>query len=173
MNVFLRRLMAACLFWVSVADAAPVRNLLKGGTFCFSLNQPTLPQWRESFKLVVQPTAKGKANQLPVVSGLQHGVLLNGAEPFEYISQQTGTASYSLSGDEYMISLTSNQIGQELGGLKPGIWIGQLALTLNIGDLSGRAIGVKQFRRIEGGKVGSGFEDAVDGLVKPIPCSAF
>lgn len=173
MNIFLRCLMAACLSWISVADAAPERNLLKGGTFCFTLNQPALPQWRETFKLVVQPTAKGKANQFPLVSGLQHGVLLNGAQPFEYISQQTGTASHSLGGDEYKISLTSNESGHDLDGLKPGIWIGHIALTLSVHDHSGRAIGTKQFRPIEGGKVGSGFEDAVDGSVKPIPCSAF
>jgi hypothetical protein len=156
------------------APAASAKQFMKGGTFCFSLTQPALPQWHETLKFVVQPTVKGRNQQLPLITGLQHGVLLQASPPFEYISQMTGTASYDLTGTSLQISLTSNQAGVDLGGKHPGIWIGQIALTLNASNLSGQAIGSKLFKPVSGGKVhGETFEDAVDGQLRPIACAEF
>lgn len=160
------------------ADAAPAttaKRFMNGGTFCFSLKQPALPEWRETLKLVVQPTTKGKNQQLPLISGLQYGVLLNSNPHYEYISQWTGTASYTLDRNGLMVSLSSNEAGVDLSGAHPGIWLGNIALTLDAGDLNGAAIGTKIFKPVENGKVGQPpyFEDAVDGRLSPIDCKNF
>lgn len=148
---------------------------MNGGTFCFSLKQPALPEWRETLKLIVQPTTKGKNQQLPLISGLQYGGLLNSNPHYEYISQWTGTASYTLDRNGLMVSLSSNEAGVDLSGTRPGIWLGNIALTLDAGDLNGAAIGTKIFKPVENGKVGQPpyFEDAVDGRLSPIDCKNF
>ena len=162
--------------WCSKLAAAPApsaKQFMKGGTFCFSLTQPALPQWRETLKLVVQPTVKGRGQELPLISALQHGVPQT-TPPLEYISPLTGTASYDLTGNSLLISLTSNQAGVDLQGKHPGIWIGHIALTLTSQGLSGQAIGSKLFKPVYDGKVhGDTFEDAVDGQLKPIACTEF
>jgi len=159
------------------AIAAPAPNgkqFMKGGTFCFSLTQPALPQWHETLKLVVQPTVKGQKQQLPLITGLQHGVLTQSSPPFEYISQITGTASYDLPRTSLQISLTSNQAGADLEGKQPGIWIGNMAFKLAAHDLSGQAIGTKVFKPVYEGKVhGETIEDAVDGQLRSIACTGF
>lgn len=150
-------------------------RFMKGGVHCFSLRQPHLPQWQETLKLLVQPVDKGKSQAIPLISGLQHGVLVGSSPRFEYISQLTGTASYSLSRDSLMVSLTSNQAGKDLQGEHSGIWIGHIALTLEAPTLSGNAIGSKVFKPVENGKVGQPpfFEDAVDGVIQSINCREF
>ena len=161
-----------------IAEASPhpdAKTFMKGGVFCFSLRQPALPQWRETLKLAVEPMNKTKKQPISLIGGLQHGVLLETSTPFEYISQLTGTASYNLSGDGLMISLSSNQAGKDLKGEHPGIWVGQIALTLDGRSLSGEAIGSKVFEPVYDGKVGQPpfFEDAVDGRLDIIDCSDF
>ena len=163
--------------WGSKLAAAPApsaKQFMKGGTFCFSLTQPALPQWHETLKLVVQPTVKGRSQQLPLITALQRGVLSQATLPFQYISPLTGTASYDSTGSSLLISLTSNQPGVDLEGKHPGIWIGHIALTLAVQGLSGQAIGSKVFKPVYDGKVhGEPFEDAVDGQLKPIACAEF
>ena len=163
----------------SLLAAAPIqaasnagRQFMKGGTFCFSLKQPALPQWRETFKLVVQPTTKGKAQNFPILTGLQHGVL-TGAAPFEYISQQIGSASYALSGQQISLSLNSNEAGYDLNNVHPGVWVANIAMTLSGDRLAGKAIGTKRFTPVYDGKIWPPFEEPVDGEVTPIPCADF
>lgn len=126
-------------------------------------------------KLVTQPINKTRKQAISLIGGLQHGVLLGASPPFEYISQLTGTASYSLSENNLMISLSSHQSGRDLNGENPGIWIGQIALTLNNLNLSGEAVGSKVFKPVYGGKVGQPpfYEDAVDGHLETIDCRDF
>ena len=159
----------------STAQTPTAKRFMNGGTFCFSLKQAALPQWRETLKLVVQPTPKGRAQQLPLISGLQHGVLVDSSPYFEYISQWTGTASYTLDRNGLMVSLTSNEAGVDLSGVHPGIWLGNMALTLDATHLTGLAIGTKIFKPVENGKVGEPpyFEDAVDGQISPMDCKNF
>jgi hypothetical protein len=163
---------------LSLATAQPQaapnagRNFMKGGTFCFTLKQPALPQWRETFKLVVQPTSKGKTQHFPILTGLQHG-LLTGAAPFEYISQQSGSASYDLSGQQISLSLSSNEAGYDLDNIHPGVWVAHIAMTLSGDRLVGKAIGTKRFTPVYDGKVWPPFDEPVDGQVTPIPCAEF
>lgn len=168
-------LVMSTLQLVHASPSPEARRFMRGGVFCFSLRQPNLPQWQETLQLVVQPVYKGKSQSIPLISGLQHGVLLGSSPQFEYISQLTGTASYNLSGDSLMVSLTSNQAGKDLQGEHSGIWIGHIALTLNSPSLSGNAIGSKVFEPVENGKVGQPpfFEDAVDGAIQSINCRDF
>jgi len=176
----IRKLLLIALFSLplgsnlAAASVPSAKQFMNGGTFCFLLTQPALPQWHETLKLVVQPTAKGRGQQLPLITALQRGVLSQANPPFQYISPLTGTASYDLSGTSLLISLTSNQAGVDLEGKHPGIWIGHIALTLAARGLSGQAIGNKVFKPVYDGKVHSEtFEDAVDGQLKPIACAEF
>ena len=161
-----------CLTNMVYAETSVRQNFLRGGEFCFSLNQPALTQWRETFKLQLSPNNPGRSDRLPLVSGLQHGVLLNSPQAFEYISQVSGMASLGAN-NQYSISLTGNQSGYDLQGQYPGIWISHMVLTLNKRDLTGSAIGFKQFRPVHDGKVWDAFEDSVDVLIHPISCSDF
>ena len=172
---------------------APPIHLVKGGTFCFSFQQPRLPEWRETFKLVVQPVSADAARdfmsvngrrpwiavppRLPgagvmSVDGMQHG-LLTGAAPVEYISVQTGTAALDLAGTGLIVSLTSNQSGLSPDQTTPGIWVANIAMTLDARTLSGTALGFKQFWPVSEDVVGGPASEAVDGELTPISCAEF
>ena len=181
-----RSLGAACLLLgiapgTGSAQLVPdARRFMLGGTFCFELKQPRVPDWRETFKLVVTPVGDPRAAPLVRVDGLMHGV--RGKEPrLEYLAQMIGSAVVAprfsapqTGARDLLIGMTSNQAGTyDDVSREGGIWTGDYAFTLEVTRLSGRVIGTKRFRGIRDGQLLPLQEDAVDGTVSLIPCSGF
>ncbi len=165
---------------VSAQLAPDARRFMLGGTFCFELKQPRVPDWRETFKLVVTPAGDQRGTPLVRVDGLMHGV--RGKEPrLEYLAQMIGSAVVAprfsapqTGGRDLLIGMTSNQAGtyDDLAR-EGGVWTGDYAFTLDVSRLSGRVIGTKRFRGIRDGELLPLKEDAVDGTVSLIQCTGF